>query len=137
MLKLYWLPTINAALELSRANSPQAILDLEPAAPYELGLTQSFINYLYPAYVRGQAYLVSHNGPAAAAEFQKLLDHRGIVGNFVTGALAHLQIARAYVMAGDTAKAKAAYQDFFNLWKDADPDIPILKEAKAEYAKLQ
>ena len=74
---------------------------------------------------------------AAAAEFQKLLDHRGIVLNFVTGALAHLQLGRAYAMAGDTAKAKSAYQDFFTLWKDADPDIPILKEAKAEYAKLQ
>ena len=95
------------------------------------------VNYLYPAYVRGQAYLLARNGTAAAAEFQKLLDHRGIVVNFVTGALAHLQIARAYAMAGDTAKAKSAYQDFLTLWKDADPDIPILKEAKAEYAKLQ
>jgi len=82
------------------------------------------INYLYPAYVRGQAYLLAHNGPAAAAEFQKLLDHRGIVVNFVTGSLAHLQIGRAYVMAGDTTKAKAAYQDFLTLWKDPDPDIP-------------
>ena len=79
----------------------------------------------------------SHNGPAAAAEFQKLLDHRGVVQNFVTGSLAHLQIGRAYAMAGDTAKAKTAYQEFFTLWKDADPDIPILKEAKAEYSKLQ
>jgi len=137
LLKLYWLPTINAAAELSRANSSQAIVDLEPAAPYELGLAGAFINYVYPAYVRGQAYLLAHNGPAAAAEFQKLLDHRGIVGNFVTGSVAYLQIGRAYAMAGDTAKAKAAYQDFFNIWKDADPDIPILNQAKAEYAKLQ
>jgi len=137
MLKLYWLPTISAALELSRANSSQAIVDLEPSAPYELGLTQSFINYVYPAYVRGQAYLLERKGIAAAAEFQKLLDHRGIVGNFVTGSLAHLQIGRAYAIAGDSAKAKAAYQEFFSTWKDADPDIPILKEAKAEYAKLQ
>ena len=83
--------------------------------------------------------MLAHNGTAAAAEFQKLLDHRGIVQNFVTGSLAYLQIGRAYAMAGDTAKAKAAYQDFLTLWKDADPDpdIPILKEAKAEYAKLQ
>jgi uncharacterized protein YfaS (alpha-2-macroglobulin family) len=110
---------------------------LEAAAPYELGLANTMVNYLYPAYVRGQAYLLARNGTAAAAEFQKLLDHRGIVVNFVTGALAHLQIARAYAMAGDTAKAKSAYQDFLTLWKDADPDIPILKEAKAEYAKLQ
>ena len=88
---------------------------------------------MYPAYVRGQAY----NGTAAAAEFQKLLDHRGIVGNSVTGALSHLQLGRAYAIAGDTAKAKAAYQDFLTLWKNADPDIPILKQAKAEYARLQ
>ena len=137
LLKLYWLPTINAAIELSKGNSSQALVYLEAAAPYELGQAGTFINYLYPAYVRGQAYLLAHNGTAAAAEFQKLLDHRGIVVNFVTGSLAHLQIGRAYAMAGDTAKAKAAYQDFFTLWKDADPDIPILKEAKAEYAKLQ
>jgi tetratricopeptide (TPR) repeat protein/predicted Ser/Thr protein kinase len=137
LLKVYWLPTINAAIELSKGNSSQAIVYLEAAAPYELGGVGTSINYLYPAYVRGQAYLLAHNGTAAAAEYQKLLDHRGIVGNFVTGSLAHLQIGRAYAKAGDTAKAKAAYQDFFNLWKDADPDIPILKEAKAEYAKLQ
>jgi eukaryotic-like serine/threonine-protein kinase len=137
MLKLYWLPTISAAIEISKGNSSQALIDLEAAAPYELGQAGTFLNNMYPAYVRGQAYLLSHNGSAAAAEFQKLLDHRGIVVNFVTGALAHLQIGRAYAMAGDTAKAKAAYRDFFNIWKAADSDIPILKEAKAEYAKLQ
>jgi hypothetical protein len=92
---------------------------------------------LYPAYVRGQAQLMAHNGAAAASEFQKVLDHRGIVVNFVTGSLAHLQIGRAYAMQGDTAKAKVAYKDFLTLWKDADSDIPILKQAKAEYAKLQ
>jgi len=84
----------------------------------------------------GLAYLAEKNGPAAAAEFQKLLDHQGIVQNFLLGSLAHLQIGRAYAMSGDRRKAKTAYQDFFALWKDADPDIPILKEAKAEYAKL-
>ena len=111
---------------------------LSPVAfPYELGQAGTFINYVYSAYVRGQAYLLAHNGTAAAAEFQKLLDHRGIVGNFLTGSLAHLQIGRAYALQGDTAKAKAAYQEFFALWKDADPDIPILKQAKAEYARLQ
>jgi eukaryotic-like serine/threonine-protein kinase len=110
--------------------------DLEAAAPYELG-GSGFIVCLYPAYVRGQAYLLEHNGTAAAVEFQKLIDHSGIVVNSVTGALAHLQIGRAYAMSGDTAKAKAAYQDFLTLWKDADPDIPILKQANAEYAKLQ
>jgi tetratricopeptide (TPR) repeat protein len=133
MLKLYWLPTINAAIELSRSNSSQALVYLEAPAPYELRQSGN----LYPAYLRGQAYLLAHNGSAAAAEFQKLLDHRGIALNAVTGSLAHLQIGRAYTMAGDTAKAKAAYQDFLTLWKDADPDIPILKHAKAEYAKLQ
>jgi tetratricopeptide (TPR) repeat protein len=136
-LKFYWLPTINATIELNQGNSSQALESLEATSPYELGLTQTFINYLYPAYVRGQAYLLAHNGTAATAEFQKLLDHRGIVGNFVTGSLAHLQIGRAYAMAGDTAKAQAAYQDFFNIWKDADSNIPILKEAKAEYTKLR
>jgi hypothetical protein len=111
---------------------------LEAAAPYELGEPQQLqIGTLYPAYVRGQAYLAVHNGNAAAAEFQKFLDHRGIVVNFPLGALAHLQLGRAYAMSGDAAKSKAAYQDFFTLWKDADPDVPILKEAKAEYAKLQ
>jgi eukaryotic-like serine/threonine-protein kinase len=136
-MKLYWLPTIKAAIDVGKDNSSQALVDLEPAVPYELGLAGVFINYLYPAYVRGQAYLLVHNGTAAAAEFQKLLDHRGIVLNFVTGSLAHLQIGRAYAMTGDTAKAKVAYQDFLTLWKDADPDIPILKQANAEYARLQ
>jgi eukaryotic-like serine/threonine-protein kinase len=137
MLKLYWLPTIQAAIEISKGNAAQAITDLDPAGPYEMGLADTGINFLYPAYVRGQAYLLAHNGTAAAAEFQKLLDHRGLVANFVTGSLSHLQIGRAYAMSGDTAKAKAAYQDFFTLWKDADPDVPILKQAKSEYAKLQ
>lgn len=89
------------------------------------------------AYVRGQAHLLAHEGIAAAAEFQKLLDHPGIVLNLITAALAHLQLGRAYAMAGDTAKAKVSYQDFLALWKDADPGIPILQEAKAEYAKLR
>jgi tetratricopeptide (TPR) repeat protein len=137
LVMLYWLPTIDAAIEISKSDSSQAIADLDPAAPYELGGAGTSINYLYPAYLRGRAYLLAHNGTAAAAEFQKVLDHSGIVANFVTGTLVHLQIGRAYAMAGDMAKAKAAYRDFFALWKDADPDVPILKEAKAEYAKLQ
>jgi len=138
MLKLYWLPTINAAIELNKNNSSQAIVDLEAAAPYELGSPPPMLTgTIYPAYLRGQAYLLAHNGTAAAAEFQKMLDHPGIVENWVTGALAHLQIGRAYAMAADIAKAKAAYQDFFNLWKQAEPDIPILKAAKTEYANLQ
>jgi DNA-binding winged helix-turn-helix (wHTH) protein/tetratricopeptide (TPR) repeat protein len=137
MLKFYWLPTIRAVLELNRGNSAQALADLQPAAPYELGLAANLISNMYPVYVRGQAYLSVHDGRAAAAEFQKMLDHKGVLQNFVIAALVRLQIGRAYAMAGDTAKAQAAYHDFLTLWKDADPDTPILKQAKAEYAKLQ
>ena len=90
----------------------------------------------YPAYVRGQAYLAAGRGQEAAAEFQKILNHRGVVLADPISALAHLQLGRAYVVSGDKAKAKAAYQDFLMLWKDADPDVPVLKQAVAEYAKL-
>jgi tetratricopeptide (TPR) repeat protein/predicted Ser/Thr protein kinase len=138
VLKVYWLPVLKAGMELNANNPAQALKYLEAAAPYELGGPPPIQEgTLYPAYLRGQAYLLSHNGSAAAAEFQKFLDHRGIVVNFPTAAVARLQLGRAYAMAGDTAKAKAEYQDFFTLWKDADPDTPILKQAKAEYAKLQ
>jgi hypothetical protein len=95
------------------------------------------LNDLYAVYVHGQACLLAQNGTAAAGEFEKILAHRGIVANDVIGALAHFQLGRAYAMTGDTVKAKAAYQDFLAIWKDADPDIPILKQAKAEFAKLQ
>jgi tetratricopeptide (TPR) repeat protein len=128
-----YLPTIHAQLALSRGDASQAVNALQMAAPYELGLAGG----LYPVYVRGEAYLAAHRGNEAAAEFQKILDHRGIVLNSPIGALAHLQIGRAYALQGDTSKAKAAYQDFLTLWKEADPDIPILIAAKAEYAKLQ
>ncbi len=92
---------------------------------------------LYPAYLRGEAYLAARQGPAAEVEFQKLLDHPGVVVNEPIGALAHLGLGRAYALAGDNAKAKTAYQDFFALWKNADPDVPILQQAKAEYAELK
>jgi hypothetical protein len=128
-----YLPTIHAQLALNHKDSSKAVDALLKAAPYELGS----VGGLYPTYVRGEAYLVVHKGIEAAAEFQKILDHRGVVVNSPIGALAHLQIGRAYAMQGDTAKAKAAYQDFLTLWKDADPDIPILIAAKSEYAKLQ
>ena len=138
MLKVYWLPAIRAAAELSAHNSSQALIDLEATNPYELGQPPQFQwGTLYPAYLRGEAQLMARNGPAAAVEFQKFIDHRGIVVNYFVGALARLGLARSYALSGDTAKAKAAYQEFFTLWKDADPDIPILKEAKAEYAKLR
>jgi Tfp pilus assembly protein PilF len=138
VLKIYWLPVLKAAIELNGGNPGQALLLLEAAAPYELGGPPPFqLGTTYPAYLRGQAYLAAHNGNAAATEFQKFLDHRGVVLNFPLGALAHLGLARAYALEGDTAKARTQYQDFFTIWKDADPDIPILKQAKAEYEKLQ
>jgi len=138
VLQHYWLPTVQAKIELAHGNAAKALEALRAARAYELGDPPQFQpGTLYPVYVRGQAYLRAGNGTAAVAEFQKFLDHRGIVLNFPLGALAHVGLARAYALAGDTAKAKAAYQDFFALWKDADPDIPILKEAKTEYAKLQ
>jgi eukaryotic-like serine/threonine-protein kinase len=115
-----------------------AIQSLQAAAPYESGGPPPFqMGTMYPAFLRGETYLQMNRGTDAAAEFQKLLDHGGIVLNSPLGALAHVGLGRAYAMAGDTLKAKAAYNDFLTLWKDADPDIPILKQAKAEYAKLQ
>jgi DNA-binding winged helix-turn-helix (wHTH) protein/tetratricopeptide (TPR) repeat protein len=128
-----YLPLIRALIALNYHNPSLAIQSLQTARPYELGLGFG----LYPAYVRGLAYLAANQGFEAAAEFQKILDHRGIVVNDPIGALAHLQIGRAYAMQGDTAKARRAYQAFLTLWKDADPDVPILIAAKSEYAKLK
>ncbi len=108
-------------------------------SPYDLGspgFKQEPFGNLYPVYVRGKAYLQAGQGQQAAAEFQEILDHSGLVSNFIIGALAHLQLGRAQVMMGDKAAARKSYQDFFTLWKDADPDIPIYKQAKLEYAKL-
>jgi serine/threonine protein kinase/tetratricopeptide (TPR) repeat protein len=135
----YWLPTIRAAIEISRKNPARAVEILQIAAPYELGVPgpQPEIGVmLYPAYLRGQAYLLLHQGRAAAVEFQKFLDNRTMVINCPLGALAHLGLARAYALQAETAKARAAFQDFLALWKDGDPDIPVLKEAKAEYSRL-
>jgi tetratricopeptide (TPR) repeat protein len=134
-----WLPTIRAQVETGRKNAARSIELLQTAASYELGMlsTSATNSCLYPVYVRADAYLTAQQGPAAAAEFQKILDHRGLLWNCATGALAHLGLARAYVLQGDTAKARAAYQDFLTLWKDADPDIPVLIAAKAEYVKLK
>jgi serine/threonine protein kinase/tetratricopeptide (TPR) repeat protein len=140
IVQFNYLPTLHAKSALTRGNVSEAIESLRAATPYELGTTTSSAygwTALYPAYVRGEAYLAAHQGREAAAEFQKNLDHRGIVVNEPIGVLAHLGLARAYVLQGDTAKAKAAYQDFLTLWKDADPDIPILIFAKSEYAKLK
>jgi len=135
----YWLPTIRAALALARNQPDEAIDFLQAASAYEFGEPNPQIQIggtLYPAYLRGEAYLRKGNGNLAAAEFHKLIDHRGVVQNFVLGALARLQLGRAYSMSGDRGKAKDAYQEFFTIWKDADSDIPILKEAKLEFAKL-
>jgi predicted Zn-dependent protease len=135
IIQFNYLPATRAQIALIHNDSSRAIEALQPAAAYELGNPSGAIA-VYPVYVRGEAYLAAHRGSEAAAEFQKILDHRELVVNEPIGALAHLQIGRAYVLQGDTRKARAAYQDFLTLWKDADPDIPILK-AKAEYAKLQ
>jgi len=133
----YWLPTIRAAAALQRKDPNQAVELLQAASTIELGQPTGLTVFLCPVYVRGEAYLMLHDGNAAVAEFQKFIDHRGLVVNFPWGGLARLGLARSYVLQGNTAKAKGAYQDFLTLWKDADPDVPILKEAKAEYAKLQ
>jgi len=144
-----WLPAIQAQVALGKKNPAAALTALQAASPVELaeiGFVAN-ISCLYPTYVRGEAYLAAGQGSAAAAEFQKILDHNGIVWNCWTGALAHLGMALANALQSRTSqgadadaarvRALAAYKDFLTLWKDADPDIPILKEAKAEYAKLQ
>ena len=139
LVQFYSLPSIRAAAELRRGDAAKAEDFTERTRPYELAAPSTpptDLRALYPSYVRGQAYLAMHRGTDAALEFQRILDHRGLNGNSPVGALAHLQIGRAYAMSSDPAKARVAYQDFFALWKDADPDIPILKQAKAEYAKL-
>ena len=157
LLNEYWLPTIRAAVEFSRGNPSRAIELLRPVTAYELAAPYVPEVPLLPVYVRGEAYLAIRQGNNAAAEFQKILDHPGIVLNCPLGALAHLGLGRAYAVEAGVgagivpakvhpeaaplqpealAKARAAYQDFFTLWKDADPDIPVLKQAKAEYARL-
>ena len=134
-MQFVYLPTIRAAgLPVGAASSDRVIKTLAPARQYELG---SQALPLYSAYLGGEAYLAGHQGSAAAAEFQKIIDHSGLVTNNLIGALARVGLGRAYVIQGNKVKADAAYQDFLTLWKAADPDIPILKEAKAEYAKLQ
>jgi tetratricopeptide (TPR) repeat protein len=132
-----YLPMARAALALNSGNAQAAIDALTAAAPYDLGHTnEDFTFAVYPVYFRGQAYLATKNGVAAEGEFQNIVDHAGIVGNEPIGALAHLGLARSFSLSGNTAKAKSEYQNFLALWKDADPNIPLLTQAKAEYAKL-
>ena len=160
IVRSYWLPTIKAEISLHDSRAQEAIDELRASVPFELGeaLSVQAATCLYPIYLRGEAYLAAGQGSAAAEEFQKFIDHRGISWNCANGALAHLQLGRAFALeAGITpvggsasaaqvapsaskpaslARSRAAYQDFFSIWKDADPAIPILKEAKAEYEKL-
>lgn len=140
LLNLYWLPSIRAALEIGRGHPAEAIKILEPATAVELGYPQPQLeggSLLYPAYLRGQAYLLLHRGKEAAGEFQKFIDHRAAVVNCPLGALTYLWLGRAYAIQGDSAKAHAAYQGFFSSWKDADQEILVLKHARAEFARLQ
>ena len=139
MIQAYWLPTIRAAIAIDRGDAQKAIELLSTASEYELGEPVQWPSHgtLYPVYVRGDAYLRAGDGVRAVTEFQKMIDHRGIVANLPLGALAHLQLGRAYKLAGDAGKAREAYAAFLVVWLQADSDIPILKQAKAEYAKLK
>ena len=137
-VKYIYLPTLRGLFALKEGDPAKAIDQLQIALPYELGQPGiGQFGALYPAYVRGLAHLALHQGAEAAVEFQKILNHRGLVAVDPVGAMARLQLGRAFMMYGDRGKAKTAYEDFLTLWKDADPDVPILKQAKAEFAKLQ
>jgi hypothetical protein len=134
-----YLPAIHGAISLAEGNPQKALEVLQAAEPYELGYhtVGSLTLNLYPVYVRGLAYLALKQGPGAAAEFQKILDHPGIVLNEPIGVLVHLGMARAHALASDTGAARKAYEDFLDLWKDADPDIPVLKETRVEYERVR
>jgi eukaryotic-like serine/threonine-protein kinase len=139
-LNSYWLPSVRAAIQLNQGKSAEAIKTLEPTVPYELAYPRPQLeggSLMYPAYLRGQAYLALHRGSEAAGEFQKFIDQRAVVVNCPFGALAHLWLGRTHGVEGETAATRKSYQEFLSLWKDADPDIPILIAAKSEYAKLQ
>jgi tetratricopeptide (TPR) repeat protein len=140
-IRFNYLPAVYATLALNHGDSSKAIKLLQVAVPYELSSPRSatfaYFGAAYPVYVRGEAYLAARQGAEAAREFQKIVDHRGIVIGDAFSVLAHLGMARAYAIQGDTEKARKNYQDFLTLWKDADHDIPVLKQAKPELAKLQ
>jgi predicted Zn-dependent protease len=133
LIQNYWLPTVRAEIQLEGGNASRAVDLLQPTGSYELADTPM---PMFPVYVRAKAYLRARRGDAAVAEFQKILQHRGLVGNSVVGALAHLGLARAYALSGDTFKARTGYQEFFTLWKDADANVPVLRAAKTEYATM-
>lgn len=134
-VQAFCLPATRAAIKLDENDPAAAIEILRPVTPYDLAITDSFY-YVYPAYLRGLAYLQLKQGNLAAAEFRKVLDHSGVVAGFVTGALSSLQLARAQAVIGDEKAARKSYEDFLALWKNADPDLPIYQEAKREYAAL-
>jgi tetratricopeptide (TPR) repeat protein len=136
VVRFSYLPAIRARIALNQRDTNSAIDILQVAAPYELGATHELLGALYPVYMRGEVLLAAGQGAQATVEFQKILDHRGIVVSDPIGALAPLQMARALALSGDKIKSKAAYEDFFTLWKDADHDIPLLARAKSEYANL-
>jgi tetratricopeptide (TPR) repeat protein len=133
LLNTIWLPTIRAIIEINRNNPAQAIQLLQATSRYELGYAAGF----WPTYVRGQAYLRQRAASEAAAEFQKILNNRGVNVNSNLYSLAYLGLARATALSGDAAKARNTYEDFFKLWKDADSDVPVLQQARQEYAKLK
>ena len=137
LLQNFELPAIRAAIELQKGQAVRAIEVLRPALPHDFAMPKDEFEMLYPAYLRGLAYLQLGRGREAAAEFQKMVEHRVLAQDFVIAPLSHLQLGRAQAMAGDKEAARKSYQDFLTLWKDADPDIPIYQQAKAEYAKLQ
>jgi eukaryotic-like serine/threonine-protein kinase len=138
VIRVYWAPTIRAAIAIHKGNARAALELLQTVAPYELGSPPPMgLATLYPVYLRGEAHLLARQGDAAAREFQKILDHPNLVLNFPLHALARLQFGRAQAMLGDPSQARHGYQDFVTLWKDADTDIPVLKKAKAEYARLR
>ena len=140
LINHYWLPAIYASIEIKRGNPGKAIDILQAAEAYELGtpLPQFEVGgSLYPVYIRGSAYLLLKNGKEAAAEFHKYKDQRSVAANSPLAALARLQLGRAYALEGDSVKARSSYQEFFALWKDAEPGIPVLAEAKAEYQQIR
>ncbi len=136
LIQNYWLPTVRAAIELNQGNSARAVEVLQSMGSRELG-QPAFAILMHPVYVRGEAFLAAGKGAEATAEFQKIIDHHGLMQNDPIGALAHFQLGRAYAMQGKIPEARGAYEDFLNLWKDADAELPVLKEAKAEYVRLK
>jgi eukaryotic-like serine/threonine-protein kinase len=137
LIQSYWIPMVRAAIALNQGNSARAIEALQSMGSRELGQPTAFAILMHPVYMRGEAFLAAGKGAEAAAEFQKILDHHGLMQNDPIGALAHLELGRAHAMQGKISEARGAYEDFLNLWKDADAELPVLKEAKAEYSRLK